>query len=160
MKKLIFIAFVLTSIFTFSSCEIEGCMQDQECVDNYNPKAKKDGDCSGCTIEGAYNYCSIARIESGNCKFIREFYTDNNTDGWVDLWVSDTAYSDDPSFLSYQGRLNIFPVNIPDCNSSDSTLTILRPAGEYYYEIETETGKLFSGVVIYREEGCSLLDVY
>jgi hypothetical protein len=62
--------------------------------------------------------------------------------------------------LAYEGRIDLFPTNIPDCLSSDSTLTVIRPAGDYYYEIETETGQLLTGVVIYREEGCRLYDVY
>lgn len=161
MKNLIlFVALATSAILTISSCTVKGCMEDVECVENYNPRAEKAGDCSGCTVQGAYNYCNIARIESGNCLFIREFYTDNDIDGWVDLWVSDTAFSDDVSFLTYEGRIDLFPTNIPDCLSSDSTLTVLRPAGDYYFEIETETGQLFTGVVIYREEGCRLYDVY
>lgn len=136
-----------------------GCMKDVPCVDNYDPKAEKEGDCLGCTVFGAYNYCPEADEDNGNCLFVREFYTDVSTEGWVDVWVSDSTDNSNIDQLRYTGRITAFPSQIPDCERSDSSLTVVRPAGEYYYEVETETGKLEWGWVVYREEGCRLLDV-
>lgn len=88
-----------------------------------------------------------------------EFYSDVSSEGWVDVWVADSADNSNVEQLRYTGRISSFPTQIPDCEQSDSSLTVVRPAGEYYYEVETETGKLEWGWVVYREEGCRLLDV-
>lgn len=159
MKKFTLTFTLLVSI-ALISCKRTGCKSDVLCVDNYDPKAEREGDCTGCTIFGAANYCPEATRDIGNCAFIRKFYTDVNTEGWVDVWVSDSMDNADLNHLVYEGRITNFPVNIPECETSrDSTLEIIRYPGEYYYEIETQTGKRDWGWVIYREEGCRLLDI-
>ena len=147
------------AVLTFAGCR-RGCMNDSGCVENYNPNAKKEGNCTGCTENFAFNYCPDADENSGNCVYARDFYTDNSIDGWVDVWVSDSSFTEDVELLSYEGRLELFPVVIPDCYVSDSTLTVARTAGEYYYEIQTQTGILYTGIVLYRGEDCRLFDVY
>jgi hypothetical protein len=130
------------------------------CVDNFDAKAEKSGDCSGCTKFGANNYCPEATRDNGECLFTRKFYSDVSADGWIDVWVSTTADSASISNLNYEGKIVHFPTTIPECEILDSTLIVLRKQGEYYYEIETQSGKRDWGWVIYREEGCRLLDVY
>lgn len=147
-------------LLTSSSCKRKGCMIDVPCIENYDSKAVKEGDCTGCTVYGAYNYCPEADQNSNRCMFVREFYTEFGNDGWIDVWVADSTDNSSPNLLRYEGKISSFPVNIPDCESSDSTLTVVRRPGEYYYEVETQTGILEWGWVIFREEGCRLLDVY
>jgi len=147
-------------ILNTGACKRKGCMKDVPCVDNYNAKAEREGDCTGCTVFGAYNYCPEADDDNGQCLFVREFYSDVSDQGWIDVWVSDSADNSNISTLNYEGRLSSFPTLIPDCETSDSTLSIIRRPGEYYYEVETETGQLEWGWVIFREEVCRLLDVY
>lgn len=149
----------LAFIVTFSSCERRGCMKDAACVDNYDPRATKEGDCLGCNIPGAFNYCPEASLNNGQCLFIRQFYANDGTEGWIDVWVSDSAYASDIGFLAYEGRISQFPSGIPDCEQTDSTLMVLRPAGDYYFEVETQSGRLYSGWVVYREEACRLWDL-
>jgi hypothetical protein len=142
------------------SCKRTGCRSDVLCVANYDAKAEHDGDCTGCNTFGAFNYCPEATVNNGTCVFTRKFYTEVSTEGWVDVWVADSADNADLNLLNYEGKISNFPLTIPECESSnDSTLTINRFPGEYYYEIETQTGKREWGWVIYREEGCRLLDV-
>lgn len=152
---------LLSLVFMMSmSCERRGCRQDALCVDNYDPRAERDGECSGCTVFGAANYCPEATVNNGFCVFDRKFYTEVKSEGWIDVWVADSANNTDVRRLTYEGRINKFPQVIPECESLDSTLTVTRFPGEYYYEIETQTGKREWGWVLYREEGCRLLDVY
>ncbi len=99
-------------------------------------------------------------MNSNQCVFVREFYSEFGSDGWIDVWVADSINNSSPNRLRYEGKIAAFPINIPECESSDSTLSVVRRPGEYYYEIETQTGKLEWGWVIFREEGCRLLDVY
>lgn len=159
MNKLLLLFFAL-GIVTTTAFKRTGCRSDVLCVDNYDPKAERDGNCSGCTIFGAANYCPEATRDNGTCVFMRKFYTEVSEEGWVDLWVSDSADNANINRLVYEGKITSFPVKIPECESSnDSTLDVTRFPGEYYYEIETQTGKREWGWVIYREEGCRLLDV-
>tara|TARA_B110000046_G_scaffold174140_1_gene197559 strand:- start:6206 stop:6688 length:483 start_codon:yes stop_codon:yes gene_type:complete len=159
MNKFIFFLFSIAFI-TITACKPTGCRSDVLCVDNYNEKAERDGECDGCATFGATNYCPEATRNNGTCVFMRKFYTEVSEEGWVDIWVSDSAENADLSRLVYEGKISNFPVNIPDCESStDSTLVITRFPGEYYFEIETQTGKRDWGWVIYREEGCRLLDI-
>lgn len=152
---------LLSLVFMMSiSCERRGCRQDVLCVDNYDPRAERDGECSGCTVFGAANYCPEATVNNDFCVFDRKFYTEVKSEGWIDVWVADSANNTDVRRLTYEGRINEFPQVIPECESLDSTLTVTRFPGEYYYEIETQTGKREWGWVLYREEGCRLLDVY
>lgn len=160
MKTLYIVPLALLFLFTLDSCKRVGCMANVECVDDYDPKAEKSGDCSGCTDITAANYCSEATVDNNNCMFRREFYSENGTDGWIDIWVADSADVSDDQALVYEGRLTIFPQLIPDCDNGDSTMTIIRLPGEYYYEIETQTGITEWGWAKYREEGCRLLDIY
>ncbi len=153
--------FCLIAVTACKRNDVTGCRSDVLCVDNYDAKAEQDGDCTGCTTFGAANYCSEATRDNGSCLFMRKFYTELSEEGWVDVWVSDLADTADLSRLVYEGKISNFPVNIPECESStDSTLGITRFPGEYYYEIETQTGTREWGWVIYREEGCRLLDVF
>ncbi|MBT3648254.1 MAG: hypothetical protein HN542_08455 [Flavobacteriales bacterium] len=147
-------------IIPFQSCKRVGCMANVDCVDDYDPKAEKAGDCTGCTDITAANYCPEATVDNNNCQFRREFYTNNEGEGWVDVWVADSADVSDDQALVYEGRLTLFPRNIPECENGDSTMTIIRLPGEYYYEIETQTGYTDWGWAKYREEGCRLLDIY
>ncbi|GAB5538277.1 MAG: hypothetical protein Salg2KO_03800 [Salibacteraceae bacterium] len=153
-------ALIILFLALGSSCKRRGCRSDVLCVDNYDPKAERDGDCSGCTVFGAVNYCPEADRDNGLCQFQRKFYTDIKEEGWIDVWVADSAENSNINRLRYEGRINKFPEVIPECESLDSTLTVIRFPGEYYYEIETQTGKRDWGWVLYREEGCRLLDVY
>lgn len=59
LKIKVLIAFGLYVMLVGTSCK-RGCMKDVPCVDNYDPKAEKEGDCLGCTVFGAYNYCPEA----------------------------------------------------------------------------------------------------
>lgn len=129
-------------------------------MDNFDAKAEKEGDCSGCTKFGAYNYCPEADVDNGQCFFIREFYSDVSSEGWIDVWVADSVENSNVEQLVREGRLSSFPSSIPDCEASDSSLTVIRRPGEYYYEVETQTGQLEWGWVLFREGGCRLLDVY
>lgn len=159
-KLLLSLAFSALAIFTFEACNRTGCMSDVPCVDNFNAKAKKEGNCRGCAVFGAYNYCPEADVDNGQCVFVREFYSDFSEHGWIDVWVADSASNQNLEQLRYEGRIANFPSVIPNCATSDSTLSVVRRPGEYYYEVETETGQLEWGWVIFREEGCRLLDVY
>ncbi len=152
--------FVVLIVAPTSSCKRRGCRSNVACVDNYDSRAKRDGDCDGCINFAAHNYCPEATEDNGTCVFERKFYSENGADGWIDIWVSDSVDNSNPNLLRYEGRLTNFPVFIPECDQSDSTMQILRQPGEYYYEIETQTGILSWGWVVYREEGCRLLDVY
>lgn len=161
MKLPILLLFSALVIIVGSSCKRTGCKSDVLCVDNYDAKAEKSGDCSGCTTFGAANYCPEATVNNGSCIFTRKFYSENSNDGWIDVWVADSANNSNVNHLIYEGRIANFPINIPECESSlDSTLAILRYPGEYYYEIETQTGVIEWGWVVYRAEGCRLLDVH
>lgn len=141
------------------ACKRAGCRSNVECVDNYDPKAQVDGDCRGCIDIVAANYCPEADVDNKNCTYAREFYSENGADGWIDIWISDSVNSSTAN-LVYQGRLTNFPVNIPLCGGSDSTLRIVKLPGEYYYEIETQTGARDWGWALFRQEGCRLLDIY
>lgn len=160
IKHILLASFALGTILTSSSCKRTGCKKDVPCVDNFDAKAEKAGDCQGCTVFGAYNYCPEADLNSNRCVFVREFYSEYGTDGWIDVWVADSSNNSAPDRLRYEGKISSFPVRIPECESSDSSLSVVRRPGEYYYEIETQTGILEWGWVIFREEGCRLLDVY
>ena len=160
MKWYQIIALSAVIIGLTDSCKRTGCTSDVLCVDNYDPKAEKSGDCSGCTTFGAVNYCREATINNGSCIFVRKFYTEKGSDGWIDVWVADSAENAAFERLKYEGRIANFPVSIPECESADSTLAVQRFPGEYYYEIETQTGQRDWGWVIFREEGCRLLDIY
>lgn len=89
-----------------------------------------------------------------------KFYADNSSDGWIDLWVADSVDNTNVSGIRYEGRITKFPSLIPECEPLDSTLDVTRAPGQYYYEIETQTGVLEWGWVVFREEGCRLQDVY
>lgn len=160
LKSIAFVILGGTFLLAGTSCKRKGCMKDVPCVENYDPKAKRAGDCLGCSVFGAYNYCPDATENSGNCLFIREVYSDVDSEGWMDVWVADSADNSNVNNLNYEGRISSFPALIPDCEASDSSLTVLRRPGEYYYEVETQTGQLEWGWMIFREEGCRLLDVY
>jgi len=160
IKHILFGLFAVGILLTSYSCKRKGCKKNLECISNYDSKAEKEGDCNGCTVFGAYNYCPEADVNSNQCVFVREFYTEFSNDGWVDVWVADSTDNSSPDLLRYEGKISSFPVDIPECESSDSTLSVIRRPGEYYYEIETQTGILEWGWVIFREEGCRLLDVY
>jgi len=99
-------------IIPFQSCKRVGCMANVDCVDDYDPKAEKAGDCTGCTDITAANYCPEATVDNNNCQFRREFYTNNEGEGWVDVWVADSADVSDDQALVYEGRLTLFPRNI------------------------------------------------
>src|SRR5688572_15196473 len=92
------VAFILLIFIVLGSCKRRGCMENVACVDNFDKKAVKSGDCSGCTKIGAANYCPEADIDNGQCRFTRKLYSDYSTEGWIDVWVSDstdTAASED-----------------------------------------------------------------
>jgi hypothetical protein len=135
-------------------------MENVACVDNYDKKAVKADDCTGCTKIGAANYCPEADEDNGMCRFTRKLYSDYNTEGWIDVWVSDSTDSASSDDIVYEGRIVHFHTTIPECLEADSTLDVTRPPGQYYYEIETKTGKFEWGTMIFREEGCRLMDIY
>lgn len=159
MKRLTFLIICALS-FTLFQCKRVGCMQNIECVDNYDPKAVQAGDCSGCTDIVADNYCNEAQIENGKCLFKRQFYSNFPDHGWIDIWVADSTNEHPRASLVYEGRITLFPKQIPICENGDSVMKVTRAPGEYYYEIETQTGQRGWGNVIFRREGCRLLDVY
>lgn len=156
MKSSILSLLTLLILLSFSSCR-RGCRVDAECVTNYDSDAKKDGNCTGCRDSQAINFCPEADEDDGSCLFQRRFYTNDTLNGWYDIWVSDSADNPNPVLLRYEGRTSfVYIDSIPDCNLADGLVTVLRPDGEYYYEIESQTGVLSSGWVIYRREGCRL----
>lgn len=158
-----FIAMLAVGVLIYTeSCnyKVKGCMQNVECVENFDPDAEEPGECTGCTNEDAYNYCDVATIESGICVFQRDLYTTWSSNGWIDIWISDSVDNWNDDYLTYAGRVPPLEGSwslIPDCNSgNDSILTITKPAGEYYYESETQAGNSWSGWIEFREEGCRL----
>jgi len=160
-KSLLFSLAAVFSMLYFSSCKRVGCMADTDCVENYDPRAEKAGDCTGCTDPFAATYCLEADVDNGNCLYQRDFYSDNDESGWIDVWVSDSAFTDNPFLLTYVGRIDRFTDGIPECGSlGDTALSVLKRPGEYFYETETQTGQRAWGWVLYREEGCRLLDVW
>lgn len=159
MNRLLTILLAFFSISLFQ-CKRVGCMQNVACVDNYDPKAVKSGDCSGCTDIVADNYCSEAQVDNGKCLFKRQFYSDFPDHGWIDVWVADSTKEHPGAHLVYEGKITLFPKNIPECENRDSVLQITRMPGEYYYEVESQTGQLIWGYAVFRREGCRLLDVY
>lgn len=160
MKSVKLLVMLIVLFTVFNACKRTGCRQDVLCVDNYDPKAKADGQCSGCTTFGAANYCPEATKDNNLCVFTRKLYSDYSTEGWIDVWVADSTDDALTPKLTYEGRIVHFHTNIPECEEADSTLNINRRPGTYYYEIETKTGKLEWGNMVFREEGCRLMDVY
>jgi len=155
LRYLTFFGFILAIAVTSTNCR-RGCMQDEACISNYNAKAKKPGTCRGCIDTEAWNYCNVAEQDDGSCVYVRRFFTQDTFQGWYDLWVSDSAFSSNLAHLSFEGRVHFTDEGIPDCETAENTLDVTRPAGEYYYEYETQRGELNSGWVIFREEYCRL----